>query len=214
MTGTTTRYVYLVRFGELRSGGGRSPGPNWCPWSARAPGSKTASWSSATTSMLPDRTSPATSTASLRQVAGMKSRTDAMWWGTAIEAPDPSGLARFYAELLGWHVDWHVGHEEPGTAIVPASPQGPFFVFQQAEGYRAPVRPPVDGEQRPMMRFDFQVDDLDTAFAEAVAPGRHDGRGPAAGQRPSAPRPRRPPLLPLPRRGMTRSSTRRTLHNS
>ncbi len=58
-----------------------------------------------------------------------------MWWGTTIEAPDPSGLARFYAELL----DWHIGHEEPGTAIVAASPQGPFFVFQQADGYRAPV---------------------------------------------------------------------------
>ncbi|MEU6146215.1 VOC family protein [Streptomyces sp. NPDC047081] len=61
-----------------------------------------------------------------------------MWWGTAIEAPDPSGLARFYAELLGWHL----GHEEPDTAVVAASPQGPFFVFQRAEGYRPPVWPP------------------------------------------------------------------------
>ncbi|MGW2556890.1 VOC family protein [Streptomyces sp. NPDC001635] len=59
----------------------------------------------------------------------MRSRTDGMWWGTAIEAPDPSGLAKFYAELLGWHL----GHEEPGTAIVAASPQGPFFVLQQAK---------------------------------------------------------------------------------
>lgn len=31
--------------------------------------------------------------------------------------------------------------------------------------------PPVDGEQRPMMHFDFQVGDLDSAVAEAVAPG-------------------------------------------
>jgi hypothetical protein len=30
----------------------------------------------------------------------MRSRTDGMWWGTAIEAPDPSALARFYSELL------------------------------------------------------------------------------------------------------------------
>ncbi|WP_315986710.1 VOC family protein [Streptomyces sp. STR69] len=97
----------------------------------------------------------------------MKSRTDGMWWGTAIEAPDPSGLARFYAELLGWHI----GHEEPGTAVVAASPQGPFFVFQQADDYRAPVWPPADGEQRPMMHFDFQVGDLDSAVAEAVALG-------------------------------------------
>ncbi|MET7520623.1 VOC family protein [Streptomyces sp. NPDC005480] len=90
-----------------------------------------------------------------------------MWWGTAIEAPDPSGLAKFYAELLGWRI----GHEEPGTAIVAASPHGPFFVFQQADDYRAPVWPPVDGEQRPMMHFDFQVGDLDSAVAEAVALG-------------------------------------------
>jgi hypothetical protein len=53
-----------------------------------------------------------------------------MWWGTTIEAPDPSGLAKFYAELLGLPI----GHEEPGTAIVAASPHGPFFVFQQADG--------------------------------------------------------------------------------
>jgi Glyoxalase-like domain len=44
-------------------------------------------------------------------------------------------------------------------------------VFQQAPGYQAPVWPPVEGQQRPMMHFDFQVGDLDTAVAEAVALG-------------------------------------------
>ncbi|MDR3081577.1 MAG: VOC family protein [Streptomyces sp.] len=97
----------------------------------------------------------------------MRSRTGAMWWGTTIEAPDPSGLAKFYAELL----DWHIGHEEPGTAVVAASPHGPFLVFQRADGYQAPVWPPADGDQRPMMHFDFQVGDLDSAVAEAVALG-------------------------------------------
>lgn len=90
-----------------------------------------------------------------------------MWWGTTIEAPDPSALARFYAELLGWHI----GHEEPGTVILAGSPQGPFFVFQQADGYRPPVWPPAEGEQRPMMHLDFQVGDLPEAVAEAVALG-------------------------------------------
>ncbi|MEU0885218.1 VOC family protein [Lentzea sp. NPDC005914] len=97
----------------------------------------------------------------------MKSRTAGMWWGTTIEAPDPGALARFYAELLGWHI----GHEEPGTSIVAVSPNGPFFVFQRAEGYQAPVWPPVDGRQRPMMHFDFQVGDLESAVAEAVSLG-------------------------------------------
>jgi predicted enzyme related to lactoylglutathione lyase len=90
-----------------------------------------------------------------------------MWWGTAIEALDPGALARFYSELLGWTI----GHEEPDTAIL-AVPEGSIYVvFQQATGYQAPVWPPVDGRQRPMMHFDFQVGDLDSAVAEAVALG-------------------------------------------
>lgn len=89
-----------------------------------------------------------------------------MWWGAAIEAPDPGALARFYAGLL----DWPVVHEEPGTAVV-GTPNGSFLVFQQASGYQAPVWPPVEGRQRPMTHFDFQVGDLDSAVAEAVALG-------------------------------------------
>jgi predicted enzyme related to lactoylglutathione lyase len=90
-----------------------------------------------------------------------------MWWGTAIEAPDPAALARFYSELLGWPI----GHEEPGTAILAAAEGSIFLVFQQAAEYQAPVWPPARGEQRPMMHFDFQVGDLDSATAEAVALG-------------------------------------------
>jgi catechol 2,3-dioxygenase-like lactoylglutathione lyase family enzyme len=90
-----------------------------------------------------------------------------MWWGTAIEAPDPGALARFYSELLGWPI----GHEEPGTAILAAPEGSSYVVFQQATGYRPPVWPPVEGEQRPMMHFDFQVGDLDAAAADAVALG-------------------------------------------
>ena len=87
--------------------------------------------------------------------------------GPAIEAPDPAALARFYSELLGWPIE----HEEPGTTVL-ATPQGAtFVVFQQASGYRSPVWPPVEGEQRPMMHLDFQVADLDSAVAEAVALG-------------------------------------------
>jgi catechol 2,3-dioxygenase-like lactoylglutathione lyase family enzyme len=103
----------------------------------------------------------------LGQPAPMQSRTRDMWWGTAIEAPDPGALAHFYSDLLGWPI----GHEEPGTAIL-AAPQGSIYiVFQQAEGYRRPVWPPAEGQQRPMMHFDFQVGDLDAAVADAVALG-------------------------------------------
>lgn len=97
----------------------------------------------------------------------MRSRLEGMWWGTAIEAPDPSALARFYSDLLGWPI----GHEEPGTAIL-AAPEGQIYiVFQQADGYVPPVWPPVDGSQRPMMHFDFQVGHLDSAVADAVELG-------------------------------------------
>jgi hypothetical protein len=70
-----------------------------------------------------------------------------MWWGTAVEAPDPGALARFDAELLGWPI----GHGEPGTTVLAAPEGSVYVVFQQAAGYRAPTWPPAPGEQRPMM---------------------------------------------------------------
>jgi catechol 2,3-dioxygenase-like lactoylglutathione lyase family enzyme len=90
-----------------------------------------------------------------------------MWWGTAIEAPDPGALARFYSGLLGWPV----GHEEPGTAILAGPGGSTFIVFQQADGYAPPAWPPADGQQRPMMHLDFQVGDLESAVADAVGLG-------------------------------------------
>ena len=97
----------------------------------------------------------------------MRSRTSGMWWGAAIEAPDPAALGRFYAQLL----EWPIGHEEPGTTVV-ASPDGPMYlVFQAAPDYDPPVWPPAEGRQRPMMHLDFQVADLDAAVADALALG-------------------------------------------
>jgi catechol 2,3-dioxygenase-like lactoylglutathione lyase family enzyme len=90
-----------------------------------------------------------------------------MWWGVAIEAPDPGALAAFYSQLVGWPIV----HQEPGTAVV-APPQGSIYVvFQEATDFRRPVWPPEHGQQRPMMHVDFQVGDLDVAVAEALALG-------------------------------------------
>jgi predicted enzyme related to lactoylglutathione lyase len=90
-----------------------------------------------------------------------------MWWGIAVEAPDPAELASFYSELVGWHIR----HQEPGTTIL-APPEGSIYiVFQEAADYEAPVWPPKEGSQRPMMHFDFQVGELDSAVSEAVALG-------------------------------------------
>lgn len=90
-----------------------------------------------------------------------------MWWGPAMEAPDPGGLARFYTELLGWPIV----HEEPGTAVIGTPGGAGFLVFQHADGYRPPVWPPAPGDQRPMMHLDFQVGDLEEATAEAITLG-------------------------------------------
>ncbi|WP_342803870.1 VOC family protein [Luteipulveratus flavus] len=99
--------------------------------------------------------------------SGLRSRRPGMWWGGAIEAPDPGALARFYSDLLGWPV----GHEEPGTAILAVPGGGTYLVFQQATDYRRPVWPPADGEQRPMMHLDFQVGDLASAVEDAISLG-------------------------------------------
>ncbi len=44
----------------------------------------------------------------------MRDRSENLWWGTTIEAPNPGALAAFYSKLL----DWPVVHQEPGAAIV------------------------------------------------------------------------------------------------
>jgi Glyoxalase-like domain len=97
----------------------------------------------------------------------MRSRSKEMWWGTAVEAPDPGALAAFYSRLL----DWPVVHQEPGTSVIKPPQDGVFMVFQLAEDYTPPVWPPGPGHQRAMMHLDIQVADLDAGTADAVALG-------------------------------------------
>jgi catechol 2,3-dioxygenase-like lactoylglutathione lyase family enzyme len=96
----------------------------------------------------------------------VRGRSKELWWGTAIEAPDPGALAAFYSELL----DWPVVHEEPGTVVVQPR-DSVFIVFQAAQDYVPPVWPPAPGQQRAMMHLDIEVTDLDAAVADAVALG-------------------------------------------
>jgi len=102
-----------------------------------------------------------------RDTVGVLPRTEGMWWGAAIEAPDPAALAAFYSQLVGWSI----AEEVPGTSVLAAPHGSVFIVFQQASDYRRPVWPPEDGHQRPMMHLDFQVADLEEAVTEAVALG-------------------------------------------
>ena len=55
-----------------------------------------------------------------------------------------------------------------------SAPEGPIYiVVHEASDYEPPKWPmPETGKQRPMMHFDFQVDeDLEVAVADAVALG-------------------------------------------
>lgn len=97
----------------------------------------------------------------------MRGRSKQLWWGTALEAPDPAALGAFYSSLL----DWPIVHQEPGATVIKRPQDGVFMVFQQADGYVPPTWPPEPGAQRPMMHLDVEVDDLDAAVADAVAAG-------------------------------------------
>jgi predicted enzyme related to lactoylglutathione lyase len=90
-----------------------------------------------------------------------------MWWGTAIEAPDPQALANFYSELL----DWPIVHHDDGVVVVKPPQDGVFMVFQLAEGYVAPTWPAASGAQRAMIHFDIEVDDLEASMEDALALG-------------------------------------------
>lgn len=93
----------------------------------------------------------------------MRGRSEHMWWGPAIESPNPAALAAFYASLL----NWPIVQQEEGTTVIKPPQESMFLVFQVADDYARPVWPPVAGQQRTMMHLDFQVDDLDAAVADA-----------------------------------------------
>ena len=84
-----------------------------------------------------------------------------------IDAPDARALADFYARLLGWSV----ARDEPGSVIV-APPDGVAYLgFQTSPGYVRPVWPPIDGQQQMMVHLDVEVDDLESALADALGMG-------------------------------------------
>jgi predicted enzyme related to lactoylglutathione lyase len=97
----------------------------------------------------------------------MPTRSQTGWWGVVVDAPDPRGLAEFYAALLGWPM----GKIEPNWVTV-SSPCGPAFLgFQSSPEYVRPTWPPAQGHQQMMMHLDIGVEDLESAAADAVSLG-------------------------------------------
>ncbi len=95
-----------------------------------------------------------------------------------IGAPDPRGLAAFYARLLGWPV----AHEDPprpgqpaedGWAQLrpPAGRPGPTLNFEYEAHYTRPVWPTVPGVQHVTQHLDIAVKDIPAAVAWALEVG-------------------------------------------
>ena len=84
-----------------------------------------------------------------------------------ISAPDPSALAAFYAQLLGWEVliddgdDWALIH----------GPESVRIAFERDVGYQPPVWPTEPGRPPMQMHLEVQVGDLQGALRHALACG-------------------------------------------
>lgn len=87
--------------------------------------------------------------------------------GFNIGAPDPSALARFYRQLLGWEVRT----DEPGWVVLRNPAGGVTLAFQEEEKFEPPVWPADGDHQQMMMHLEVRVDDLEAAVAHAVGCG-------------------------------------------
>jgi len=81
-----------------------------------------------------------------------------------LDSPDPLGLARFWAGLLGGEpVEWY-----PGWITLEPPPRGQRLSFQGTGAGRPPA---ADGGAAPIVHFDVLVSDLDAAHERVVAAG-------------------------------------------
>lgn len=84
---------------------------------------------------------------------------------TAIDCPDPRGLAQFYSALTGWPVDEDSSDD---TWVQLASPSH-VLAFQRVDDYTAPEWPGQEAPQQ--LHLDFEVDDLDDGERAVLALG-------------------------------------------
>jgi predicted enzyme related to lactoylglutathione lyase len=84
-----------------------------------------------------------------------------------LDTPDPRGLARFYQQLLGWPL----GTDDPEWVTLRPEGGGAGLSFQLEEQHVRPVWPAGRGDPRMQLHLDIEVDDLESAVAQAVAAG-------------------------------------------
>ena len=84
-----------------------------------------------------------------------------------IGAPDPSALARFYSDLVGWPITV----DEPGWVVIRDPGGGVGLSFQEETEYVRPLWPARRDAQQMMLHLEVRVDDLPAAVAHAEAAG-------------------------------------------
>ena len=88
------------------------------------------------------------------------------WIGTVLGTPDPPGLGRFYADLLGGEVDLRDGD------FVTVKLEGSYYLSCQLEpDHRPPVWPAGPDDQQMQLHLDIGVSSVEDAVADAVALG-------------------------------------------
>ena len=97
-------------------------------------------------------------------MAGIRGFTG--WVGTVLGSPDPVGLGRFWAELIGGTLD-----ERDGT-FVTVHREGTYYLACQLEpDHRPPAWPAGADDQQMQLHLDVGVSALDEAVADAEALG-------------------------------------------
>lgn len=91
------------------------------------------------------------------------------WLGTILGTPNPAGLARFYAGLLGGEVD----ESDPTFVTLLVRPTDTTsLAFQLEPDHVPPTWPaPSPGQQQMQVHLDVGVTDLAPAVADALALG-------------------------------------------
>ena len=99
-------------------------------------------------------------------MAGIRGATG--WVGTVLGTPDPAGLARFYADLLGGEVN----ALDADFATLKVDDSTHYLAFQLETGHRPPVWPdPAPGEQQMQVHLDVGVASVAEAVEDAIALG-------------------------------------------
>ncbi|WP_432476808.1 VOC family protein [Nocardioides sp. GXQ0305] len=88
------------------------------------------------------------------------------WIGTVLGTPDPVGLSRFYAALVGGDVD-----ERDGTFVTLHRSGTTYLAFQLEVDHTPPEWPAGPGDQQMQVHLDVGVSSVPEAVTDAQALG-------------------------------------------